>query len=86
MGLVSKDHVWVMPVLSENWFRNVTDKEGASCSQADIENALLTNVLFIDPYPWDPDDNATADSGRVGFVCVHVCMCGIQARVYVHVV
>ncbi|XP_065918423.1 gamma-aminobutyric acid type B receptor subunit 1-like [Dysidea avara] len=64
MGLVSKDHVWVMPVLSENWFRNVTDKEGASCSQADIENALLTNVLFIDPYPWDPDDNATADSGR----------------------
>ena len=71
MGLVSENHVWVMPVLTDGWWKteNQTD-----CTVEDIRNALLTNVLFVDPYPWDPENN-TAESGRV---CVCVCV-----RVYV---
>ena len=71
MGLVSENHVWVMPVLTDGWWKteNQTD-----CAVEDIRNALLTNVLFVDPYPWDPE-NKTAESGRVCVcVCVRACV------------
>jgi len=71
MGLVSKDHVWVMPVLTDGWWENEVD----GCTTQQIRDGLLTNVLFVDPYPWDPDNN-TAESGRVCVVCTHI-MCVI---------
>lgn len=62
MGLVSSDHVWVMPAFDKDWWKN---NDTHNCTSEQMRNAL-PYVFFMDSYPWDPNATAKSVSGRVG--------------------
>ena len=62
LGLVTRDHVWVMPAFNEDWWKSIGSYN--NCTLKQMRNALL-NVLFMDSYPWDPNPAAKSVSGHV---------------------
>lgn len=63
MGLVTEDHVWVMPAFDKNWWKGI---QSNSCTLEQMRNAL-PYALFVDTFPWDPNATTVSISGRVWY-------------------
>lgn len=61
LGLVSSDHVWVMPAFDKDWWKR--SKSYNDCTVQQMRDAL-PYVLFVDSFPWDPNPTAESISGR----------------------